>query len=67
MCAVHVSADALAEVLALIAWFEWARGRMSFASHFADRALAEQEDHRMASMIRRAVENGVPPRWLSAD
>lgn len=67
MCAVHVSADALAEVLALIAWFEWARGRMSFASHYADRAVAEQEDHRMASMIRRAVENGVPPRWLSAD
>lgn len=67
MCAVHVSADALVEVLALIAWFEWARGRMSFALHYADRAVAEQEDHRMASMILRAVEHGIPPRWLSAD
>lgn len=52
------------DVLALIAWFEWARGRMSFAEHYVECALSDDPDHRLASMLRRAIDDGIPPRWL---
>ena len=52
------------DVLALIAWFEWARGRMSLAEHYVECALYEHPDHRLASMLRRAIDDGIPPRWL---
>lgn len=52
------------DVQALIAWFEWARGRMSFAEHYVECALTEAPEHRLASMLRRAVDEGTPPRWM---
>ena len=63
-CAELVGAEARADVLALLAWFEWARGRMSFAQHYAECACEEQEDHRLAGMLRTAAGTGMPPRWL---
>lgn len=66
-CAALVSDDVQADVHALIAWFEWARGRMSFADHYATCALTEREGHRLARLIRRAVDEGMPPRWMHPD
>ena len=63
-CLPLVDDGARADVLALIAWFEWARGRMSFAHHYVECALSVDPDHRLASMLRRAIDNGIPPRWL---
>lgn len=63
-CAELVGVEARADVLALLAWFEWARGRMSFAQHYAECACAEQEDHRLAGMLTTAARTGMPPRWL---
>lgn len=66
-CAVLVSDHAKADVHALIAWFEWARGRMSFADHYAMCALTEREGHRLATLILKAVDEGMPPRWMQSD
>ena len=63
-CAELVGVEARADVLALLAWFEWARGRMSFAQHYAECACAEQEDHRLAGMLTTAARTGMPTRWL---
>jgi hypothetical protein len=37
---------------------------MSFAQHYAECACEEQEDHRLAGMLRTAARSGMPPRWL---
>ncbi|GAA4508086.1 DUF4192 family protein [Brevibacterium yomogidense] len=66
-CAALVNDDATADVHALIAWFEWARGRMSFADHYVTCALSEQTGHRLALLIRKAVDAGMPPRWIHPD
>ncbi|SMY12578.1 DUF4192 family protein [Brevibacterium jeotgali] len=63
-CLPLVIDDVRPDVLALIAWFEWARGRMSFAEHYVECALSDDPDHRLASMLRRAIDDGIPPRWL---
>ncbi len=63
-CLPLVIDDVRPDVLALVAWFEWARGRMSFAEHYAACAVAEAPEHRLASMLGRAVDEGIPPRWL---
>lgn len=63
-CLPLVVVGARPDVLALIAWFEWARGRMSFAEHYVECALSEAPEHRLASMLREAIDDGIPPRWL---
>lgn len=66
-CAGLVNDEAIADVHALIAWFEWARGRMSFADHYVACALSAQREHRLALLIRKAVDEGMPPRWIRPD
>jgi len=66
-CILLVEGSVRPEVLALAAWFEWARGRMSFAEHYAECALDDAPGHRLATMLRRAVAEGIPPRWLQRD
>ncbi|WP_035280695.1 DUF4192 family protein [Brevibacterium album] len=62
-CMPYASAEALPGVHAVLAWFEWSRMRMRFAEHYARTALRGPEDCRLARLVLRAVQAGVPPEW----
>lgn len=54
-----------APVLAMLAWMEWARGRNSFADHYATQSLDLDPEYSLAHLISTAVTRGMPPRWMA--
>lgn len=55
-----------ANAYGVIAWFEWALGGSTQAELNARAALEIDRGHRMATLILRAVSNGLLPQWLQS-
>jgi len=62
----YVDVETLPTVLSMIAWFEWARARHSFAAHYAQAALDLDPRYSLAGLMLRAADAGMPPAWLAA-
>ncbi|HLS24278.1 MAG TPA: DUF4192 domain-containing protein [Beutenbergiaceae bacterium] len=65
---VHVLAAAAARgrsaaPWSVIAWLAWYEGNGARADLCLQRALSEDPTHRLAQLIRRAVDHGIPPGW----
>lgn len=65
LIAVHVKDEYFAELLGVIAWFEWVAGHNSYAQHFARSAMAINPDNGFATTIDSFVENGIATAWIT--
>jgi hypothetical protein len=52
-----------AQALAGLAWISWWSGAGARARLLAQRALADQPGHRLATLVDRMLVLGVPPEW----
>lgn len=48
---------------AVLAWLAWYEGNGARADLCLQRALRQDPTHRLAQLIRRAVDHGIPPGW----
>lgn len=60
----HVEREESAAVYGALAWFEWLRMRMSFARHYAARALEIDPGYRLAQLMDHATFHTIPPGWI---
>lgn len=51
--------------LAILAWLEWSRMRMSWSAEYLRVALAEDPDYGLAVLLSRAMESGLRPAWMT--
>jgi hypothetical protein len=63
--AAHVGGPPAAAALAVHAWLAWASGDGAAAGDLCVRALAAEPDHRLASLVLRALDHAVPPDWAA--
>lgn len=64
MIAAYASNEALPDALAVLAWLEWVRGRLSFSDYYASAALHLDSEHSLARLQAAAAEQAVLPGWL---
>lgn len=64
MIAAYASSEALPDALAVLAWLEWVRGRLSFSDYYAAAALHLDSEHSLARLQAAAAEQAVLPGWL---
>lgn len=62
--AAYSSLAALPQALAVLAWMEWARGRLSFADFYSTAALDLDPENSLARLQAAAVGQGMLPAWL---
>ncbi|MGC0142450.1 DUF4192 domain-containing protein [Pseudactinotalea sp. Z1732] len=55
-----------AQVWAVLAWLAWYEGNGARADLCLHQCLEQDPQHRLASLIRRAVDHGIPPGWARA-
>ncbi|OFL64420.1 MULTISPECIES: DUF4192 family protein [unclassified Brevibacterium] len=62
--AAYAASGALPDALAVLAWLEWVRGRLSFSDYYASAALHLDPEHSLARLQAAAAEQAVLPGWL---
>lgn len=62
--AAHCSPRATPMLLAVLGWMEWARGKNSFAEHYAQIALTVEPDNVLARLVSVSATEGMLPHWL---
>src|SRR5690625_3642748 len=55
-----------ASIWAVLAWLAWFEGNGARADLCLVRCAQDDPDHRLAMLIRRAVDHGIPPGWARA-
>lgn len=55
-----------ASIWAVLAWMAWFEGNGARADLCLVRCAEEDPEHRLAMLIRRAVDHGIPPGWARA-
>jgi hypothetical protein len=63
--AAHLTGPPAAAVLAVHAWLAWASGHGAAAGDLADRAAASGSGHRLATLVRQALDHAVAPDWAA--
>ena len=64
LTAAYAPNEALPDALAVLAWLEWVRGRLSFSDYYASAALHLDSEHSLARLQAAAAEQAVLPGWL---
>ncbi|MEE6274374.1 DUF4192 domain-containing protein [Georgenia wangjunii] len=62
--AANAARGGAAPALVLLAWLAWWEGEGARADVLALQCLAEHPGHRLASLVSRAVQCGLPPGWV---